>query len=188
MLPLIGILLPLFSASADVIPPDSHFVERCVRVANAGDFPDIVLIGYVADPAGREYDKYQVAADKCLTKGYKFDTLSIYWNAKGKGLAIDGRNLLAGNIDTYGGYADNASHVAREDVDYSLAHDAAGSLYLYKSRQVTQYDDGTPAKVEAFSSASPSASSSPAASAGARGFWHSFICFIVRLFGGACAS
>ena len=62
-------------ARADVLPPDSHQLERCVKIENLDKFPDIVLIGYYTGPMIDKYEAYQIKNDECLTKEYKFNKL-----------------------------------------------------------------------------------------------------------------
>ena len=31
----------------DIIPENSHFVEKCVKITNLNDYPDVSLIGYI---------------------------------------------------------------------------------------------------------------------------------------------
>ena len=71
-------------ASADVIPENSHSLSRCVKFVNLNDFSDVVLIGFYTGPMVDTYEAYQIENDKCLGKGYKFNTLYIYWTTKKK--------------------------------------------------------------------------------------------------------
>lgn len=80
-------------AYADLIPPNSHYVERCVTIANLDKYPDAVLIGYITPISGAKYEAYKIETGKCLTKGYKFNDFSVYWITKSKFAAIDLNNL-----------------------------------------------------------------------------------------------
>lgn len=77
----LGILMMNF-ASADDIPENSHPLSRCVKFVNINDFSDVVLIGFYTGPVVNKYEAYQIENDKCLDKGYKFNTLYIYWTTK----------------------------------------------------------------------------------------------------------
>src|SRR5665811_153644 len=87
----LGILMINF-ASADVLPENSHPLSRCVKFVNLNDFSDVVLIGYYTGPMIK-YEAYQIENDKCLDKGYKFNTLYIYWTAKEKFQSINLKDL-----------------------------------------------------------------------------------------------
>ena len=78
---ILGILMINF-ASADSIPGNSHSISRCVKFVNINDFSDVVLIGYYTGPMVDTYEAYQIENDTCLDKGYKFNTLDIYWTTK----------------------------------------------------------------------------------------------------------
>ena len=83
----LGILVMNF-ASADIIPENSHPLSRCVKFVNINDFSDVVLIGFYTGPGlgpgVNTYEAYQIENNKCLKKGYKFNTLYIYWTTKEK--------------------------------------------------------------------------------------------------------
>ena len=101
----LGILMINF-ASADSIPENSHRLDRCVKFVNLNDFSDIVLIGFYTGPMVTTYEAYQIENDKCLDKGYKFNTLGIYWTTKEKfnslnleDLKLDCEKVASSGID-----------------------------------------------------------------------------------------
>lgn len=149
----------LFSsvAPADVIPGGSHPVGRCVKVVNLNEFPDVVLIGYYTGPMVK-YKAYQIQNNQCLYKGYKLNKFSVYWTTKEKFDSLDLKNLSLAditfleNIQTYGGNADKSNPLIKEDIEYSIAGFSDGKLVLYKSRQISEYNNGAPKKVETFDS------------------------------------
>lgn len=140
------------TASADVIPPNSHSLNRCVKVVNLDEFPNVALIGYYTGPMVNNYETYEIEKNKCLDKGYKFNTLSIYWNAKDKPNTIDPDKILLEDIEPYGGYIDENNPLVKEVIEYSIAGFNGDKLVLYKSKQSSEYNDGTPTKVETFAS------------------------------------
>jgi hypothetical protein len=140
------------TVSADVIPPNSHLLNRCVKVINLNEFPDIVLIGYYTGPMVQNYETYQIKNNECWTKGYKFNSLKIYWNTKDKANSIDPNNLLLDNVEPYGGYVNQSNPLVKENIEYSIAGFSGGKLVLYKSKQTSEYNNGTSAKVETFAS------------------------------------
>lgn len=83
-------------ASADFMSPDEHQVQRCVKIVNLDKFPDLVFIGFytgVGLERNKNYAAYRVTSDKCLTKGYKFNKLDIFWTTKKKFAAMNLDNL-----------------------------------------------------------------------------------------------
>lgn len=90
---LLGTLFSPLLAKADVIMPNFHQVGGCVEIVNLDKFTDIVLIGYVTGPMVDKYEAYQIKNNECLTRGYKFNSLSIYWTTKEKFKTIDLKNL-----------------------------------------------------------------------------------------------
>lgn len=96
-------------ASADSIPGNSHSLSRCVKFVNINDFSDVVLIGYYTGPMVDTYEAYQIGNDTCLDKGYKFNTLDIYWTTKEnfnshdlKNLKLDCEKVVSSGIDDEG--------------------------------------------------------------------------------------
>jgi hypothetical protein len=151
----------LFSSivSADIILPNTHSLNRCARVVNTNAFPDVVLIGYVTGPGGSMREVYQINNNDCLTKGYKFNSLGIFWLTKEKFNSIGLRSLkptdmtlLLENVETPGVYVVDSNPLVREDIEYSLAGFSGEKLILYKSKQTSEYNNGNPKKIETFSS------------------------------------
>jgi len=68
-------------AHADVIEPNTHAVDRCVKVTNVDSFPGIYLIAEITAPGttNQTQSMYAVKQGECLTKGYKFDGFNVYW-------------------------------------------------------------------------------------------------------------
>lgn len=63
---------------ADVIPPNTHPVERKVSITNLEDFPEIVLVSYVTGPMIEGYEATVVEQNIPLTRGYKFNQLRLF--------------------------------------------------------------------------------------------------------------
>jgi len=140
----------LFSStvSADLIPDNSRPLSRCIKVVNLNEFPDLVLIGYHTGPMINKFVSYQIKNNECLTKGYKFNSLSIYWNTKDKPDSIEPSNLLLENVESNGVYISNDSPLVKEEIEYSLARFSDRKFVLYKSKQTLEYNNGTPKKIE----------------------------------------
>lgn len=140
--------------SADIIfpsPPDSHHLDWYIKVVNLDEFPEIVLIcSYPVYTKGQplpRYGTYQIENDKAITAGDPLVPISIYWNTKDKGNSIDSNNLLM-TIGLNGGYIPNSNPLVKETFEYSISGFSGNKLMIYKSRHISEYNDGTPAKVE----------------------------------------
>lgn len=180
------------TASADLIPPDSHFIKRCVKIVNLDKFPDIVLINNITGPMVQDNEKIsQVNGNECLSKGYKFNELKIYWNSKDKADTIDPSKLLLENTEVDGGYIEKNNPLENEAIEYSLDRSSDGKMIMYKSKQISEYNNGTPKKVETFTSplnkdGANKDISIPQPEPAKRGFWQSVVCFFRSLFGKGC--
>jgi len=175
----LGILMINF-ASADVPPENSHPLSRCVKFVNLNDFSDVVLIGYYTGPMIDKYEAYQIENDKCLDKGYKFNSLYIYWTSKEKfhslnlkDLKLDSKKVSGGDdgkgnqlyidvyypadlillledIEPYGGYVNENNPLINETIEYSVAGYSDGKLVVYISKRTSEYNNGQSDKVETF--------------------------------------
>jgi len=185
----ISLLFYSKKANADILSPGSHYVEKCAKIVNLDKFPDVVLIGYYTGPMSAEYTAYKVENNQCLTKGYKLNAFSLYWVSKSiysklnlKNLAMtsqkvsvsedsDTKNTPADLIsipistEIFSGSVDDFNPIIKETDEYSIADVTNDKLSLYLSKKVSDYNDGSPEKVETFantlSSPTPAASISP---------------------------
>ncbi|KKT77450.1 MAG: hypothetical protein UW73_C0020G0022 [Microgenomates group bacterium GW2011_GWB1_44_8] len=210
------VLLFSSTVSADIIPPNSHSLDRCVKIVNLNDFSDVVLISYITGPMVQGSEINQIKNSECLSKGYKFNSLKIYWNTKDNPNSIDQNNLLLDNVEVYGGYVDQSNPLIKESIEYSIAGFSGGKLILYKSKQTSEYNNGSQKKIETFNSPlinqepkiqnpqpnkitptpTPSPKITPTPSDQPiviptpepvrRGFWQSISCFFSGLFGRGC--
>jgi hypothetical protein len=62
----------------DVIPENTHPVERNVYITNLDDFPEIMLVSYVTGPMIQGYEMTVIEQDVPLSKGYKFNQLQLF--------------------------------------------------------------------------------------------------------------
>jgi hypothetical protein len=181
------VLSPIF---ADILPEGSHFVEYCVKVVNLDQFPDVVLIGYVTGPMVRPYEAYVIKSGECLIRGYKFNKLSIYQTTQEKFKTMDLEKLNLEDlvplleVKRYVDFVDDKDPLKKEIIEYSLAQISDGKLVIYKSKQISSYNNGAPDKIENFAApvAVPVSGQKPVE----EGLWHSIVCFFKKLFGGNC--
>lgn len=158
----IAVFLLFNFASADVLPdPEhSHPIDRCVRITNLDEFPDVYLIGCVIGMNGNKHEAYIVEQDKCLTQsGYKFNDFKIL---AAKKIYVDlfgvenidplNVNVLVSDetINPLGSYVDNSNPLVKEEIEYLIAGFSDRELILFKSKVVSEYNDGTPKKTKRF--------------------------------------
>jgi len=146
---LLGLSFSYSFVSADVPPPGSHFLERCVKIVNLDAFPEISLIGYYTGPMIEKYEVYQIKNNECLTQGYKFNEFSIYWNSKDQ-IIIDEKNLVLKSIEVDGGWVDEKDPIKKENIEYSIFKSNDGQIHLQKTALISEYNNGIPNKVEIF--------------------------------------
>ena len=194
--PAILVILLVFApfVNADIAPEEGwHELNRCVKIVNLEDFPDITLIGYITGPMIDGYEVYVVESGECLTTTYKFDELRIYavetdyLNSVGLeeiDFASDPNVMAYGEvIDVYGDYISDDDPLIEEEIEYAIAGFVDNGLVLYMSARTSRYNDGTPDVVEDFVGPDiPNIESGM----GWEGFWDSFVCFFKGLFGNSC--
>lgn len=188
--------------NADVIPENSHPLSKCVEIVNLNEFSDIYLIGYITGPMVENYETYIVEPDKCLKMGYKFNTLKIlaakksYVNSVGiDNINISNENILFSDeqISPYGGYVDEDNPLIKLEIEYSIAGFSDDKLVLYKSKETSEFNNGTSKKVETYEKPTiqnlrltiedkeiPEPTPEP------KGFWDKIACFFKEIFGRSC--
>lgn len=135
---------------ADVIPPNSHPLERCAKVVNLDKFPDINLIAVVTGPMIDSSEISIIKNNECISKGYKFNNIDIYWNTKDKASIIDVNNSLIKSMDVHGGYVNNSSSLKKETVEYSVVKSGSGKYSLQKTKLTSESTGSNLVKVEDF--------------------------------------
>ena len=150
-----GLILSV--ASADVIMPNTHVVDRCAKIINLEQYPDIVLVSYVTGPVVSNYQASQIKNNTCLDKGYKFNHLDIYWITAEKfkklnlvNLNLSDLNMLSGEIEPYGGTVDDINSLVKETIEYSITKNNNGTFVLNKTKVISEFNNGTPTKIEIF--------------------------------------
>lgn len=73
---LFGLILLPFFVSADLITPG--YKPGCTRIIGLDKYPDVYVIGYVdVTLVGDKSERYIVKENRCLTKGYKFNSFKV---------------------------------------------------------------------------------------------------------------
>ncbi len=144
----------------DIIPENSHYVNRCVKIMNAGALGDYTLLGCIKSPMNQQLSNVVINSDACLEAGYKFNVLyvvavkSAYLSGKGVDTTnwlMDKNALKCPLIMTtegyYTGYDDPVSSV--EEL-YKVQGVTDTSLLLYKCLETIKYLDGRPAQITEY--------------------------------------
>jgi hypothetical protein len=159
-------------ALADGPPgPGEHYLDRCAKVVNMADFPDIVLVRNTSGGPCNPREGTLVESGKCLT-AYKFCTMGIYFISKEKFKTITVGHLnmkpkpvqdsyfvtempadlepLMAEFPHAGEIIPDSDHRRGESLEFSVKKEANGSYLFYKSKAEITYNDGTPATVAEF--------------------------------------
>lgn len=144
---LLGLNCSPLLVRADVIPDNTHRVDKCPKVVNLSDFPDIVLIAGLKSSIGGGSSSRVINENECFPGGY-MTTLNIYWNTKD---IINENNLLLENVDFKSDFVDKNDPLIKKNIEYSLFKSPDGVLKLEKSKIISEYSNGKTPKVEIFS-------------------------------------
>lgn len=188
---LLGFIFGPLLAKADILPSNSHGLDLCAKVTNLDSFPGVNLIGEITDLLGTYPDNKeitQIRNNECIHKGYKFNSINIYWNTENNKNFIDKNNLLIKNMDVYGGYVNDNDPLIKKTVEYNLVKSDSGKYSLEKSRTISEYNNGKSPKIETFSIEKVKKAIDDAKNfvedgvkdvgkIQKRGFWNSVLCF-----------
>ncbi len=168
---LLIILILIFSLNvfSDVIPPNSHYLDKCVKINNLNDFPNYVFVAKITGPiieSGHNKIKL-IKENTCLKKGYKFNKFELFAVKKSyfdsvKKIDFSNENVFPSNIEInpYGGYVSNFDARIKEKIIYSVKEIKNHKLILVEANTVVDSNS--------FS------------------FFNAIICFFTSLFGGKC--
>ena len=133
-----------FLVKADIIEPNSHSVARCAKIVNLDQFPNLKLFGvYTEVTGGQNEQEYQIEQNKCLYKGYKFNTLDIFWQADN-----GPRKKVDFAIDTYGGQVPDSNNLIAETIDYKISWQGGDNpVVLKEAGRLERFKDGTASQI-----------------------------------------
>jgi hypothetical protein len=153
-------LLMTMTSYGDVIISGTHYVEKCIKITNLADYPDISLLGIIYELQGGIGEAYVVNPDVCLQRGYRMCKFEVY-AVKNDYLA--GRNLLEteweGNenaflssiqLEPYKGYVYDSNPLNKIEEYYKIAGFANHSVVLYKWKEINKYNNGLEDSVKTF--------------------------------------
>lgn len=143
----------------DIIIDNAHYVEKCVKITNLADYPEVALLGFVP-PSAMSYDTYLISSSQCLTKGYKFNDFNVFAVSKayleGKDIKkIDlprDPNAIRSNIhiEVFGGYVHDSIPISGVEQYYKIIGFSDMSVILHKWKEVTKYNNGTQDSTKTF--------------------------------------
>lgn len=153
---LLAVLLPLcafIGLRSDIIPPDSHVVEKCLRFKGFDKHPDLVLVAVINSPGdNRILDVMTLKDNDCAYKGYKFNRIRFYV-LRGRTIekcpslkCFDFDKLSETQApvfveDCYGGTASNKTGLKKEISEYSIAMVSDSTVIVYKSQLTKIFED-----------------------------------------------
>lgn len=148
----------------DVIINDRHHVQKCVKITNLDDYPDVALLGFVP-PGTVHYDTYLITSAECLTKGYKYNDFNVYAVSKtyleGKDIKkIDlprDPNAVPNNIhiELFGGYLPDSIPISGIDQYFKILGFSKTEVILHKWKEVTRFNNGKPDSTTTYVYAEP---------------------------------
>lgn len=198
---LLGLYFDPSLAKADVpMGPGYHYVDSCVKITNLNEFPDII---FIADYTGASADGtkgFLINNNECIKEGYKFSSLYIFWVTKDKFKSIDlnnikvnssyipvDLNLLSARVPFYAGELEDSTHIKAIITEYLIKQNNNSLMSLNKSKETTEYNNGTSNKVETFSNSNNNQNvdkkeinnnqNQETPKPVKRGFWRTILCF-----------
>jgi hypothetical protein len=152
----------VFSAAyGDIIPDNSHYVTKCVKISNIEDYPQVSLVACVIGVDGKSFDNsYLISSTSCLGKGYKLNHLLIYAVCKdyltGKDIEkldlTKDYNAIPANciIDPYEGYISNSNPLNFVGQYYKIIGFSGNTIVLFKWKEVFAYNNGKSDSTQIF--------------------------------------
>lgn len=138
---------------ADIIPENSHRVNRTVIIENCSAFNSIEFIGYVTGPmVGEKF--YIINDNQQLSSGYKHNSLQIFGIKKTVLDSIGGIDNLNKDfvlskitplyIPTSGGYyIDNNSMLSKDDLVYKIVKLSSTTIKAVLKTRTLGFTDGS---------------------------------------------
>ena len=144
-------------AYGDIAPSSNsstqHYVSLCTKITNLNEYPEISFLGYVKSYFGSSFYAYEVSSNQCLTKGYKFNTFSLYAVKKsyleGKAISTfdlpNDKNAVKASIAidlSDGYYTPDSDPLISQEYCYKIIGYTDSTVALYKWKEVTKYNNG----------------------------------------------
>lgn len=153
------ILLLAFKVSfCDMIPPNSHYMEKCVKITNLDEYANITLLAYTSGPM--KIDTYKITSTNCLSGAYKFTSLTIYAvkNSYLKNKSItsldlpNDKNALKTNIKIQqnSGYISDSDPTISLNQYYKIAGFTDTSVVIYLWKEEIEYNNGAADETKSY--------------------------------------
>lgn len=144
----------------DMVAPNTHYVQQCVKIINIDDFPDYAIFACTTGPTQKGVEYYLIKPKDCIEKGYKFNRLYImagkrsYFEYRPMGPIdwLNNRNIIESSIsiDSGGGNISNDSAISSIEEYYEIVEITNTNFVIYKCKELIRYNDGTPLKITKF--------------------------------------
>ena len=139
---------------SDIIPENSHQVQRTVQITNCSDFPDIQFVGYITGPMADENDFYLIEDDLLLHKGYKFNSLYVFGIKKNSLTELGGIENLTEDyvlekvdpgaiLSSATLYIDNSSMLEKDEIYYEMEKISEDVFVAKLKTQISYFSDNT---------------------------------------------
>lgn len=143
-----------------MVPPNSHYVQRCVKIINVDDFPDFAILACIKSPTRKEWESNLINSKDCIEKGYKFNMLyimatrrsylenkvsdSINW--------LNDRNVIESSISINSGGTSisNEEPISSIEEYYEIVEITNTNFVIYKCKELIRYNDGRPITLKNF--------------------------------------
>ena len=146
------VILPLWLTFADIIPDNSHYVNRCVKLQNV-EVDNYRVI--VENDTVTTRDVYEPQAEECLEQHYKFWESRQYLLDKSVDIEeitqenIQGRAIQIWNLNVNWHYVDDSNPLSNENFTYKIVKN--GNDYTLEesdSGSVESFQDETDYSLE----------------------------------------
>lgn len=154
MFSIFAVLFTFCNANCDVIPENTHYVQKCVLITNLDEYPEITLVACGIGTWSKQEYSYLIADSVCLTKGYKFDAITIFAvrNEYLRGKNTDKLNLTGNKmaivqnipLEPRGDYISNSNPIFSHNEFYKIVGFTKTNVILFKWKEIIGYNDGTP--------------------------------------------
>lgn len=152
-------LFAFFVFKSDIIPENSHQVQRTVQITNCSDFPDIQFVGYIEDMMS-ENSFYLIDDDQSLHKGYKFNSLYVFGIKKSRLAELGGIENLTKDyvlekvdpgaiLSSETLYVSNSSMLEKEEILYEMEK-VSDDVFVAKLKTHTSYFSDNTKDVEEY--------------------------------------
>nr|WP_321486675.1 hypothetical protein [uncultured Draconibacterium sp.] len=143
-----------FVFKSDIIPENSHQVQRTVQITNCSDFSDIQFVGYITGPMADENDFYLIEDDQLLHKGYKFNSLYVFGIKKTRLTELGGVENLTEDyvlekvepgaiLSSATLYVDNSSMLEKDEIYYEMEKISEDVFIANLKTQISYFSDNT---------------------------------------------